>query len=159
LRKLEVGNRHEAERACRKLVRIGSPAVEKLILALKKSPEVAERAAQALTTMEDPRGIEPLIALLDEWNAEFMSHHWLLDESSVTRWANVVKYVGRYKDPRGVETLIATMRAADEIATDRLYTRLALKALKAARDSVVAIGRPAVEPLIAFVKNNVFTKK
>ena len=114
--------------AAEALVKIGAPAVEPLIAALKdKDSDVRYAAAKALGEIKDPRAVEPLIAALK-------------DESSSVRRA-AAEALGKIGDPRAVEPLIAVPKD--------YYSGVRYAVTKA----LVKIGAPAVEPLIAALKD------
>ena len=114
------------------LVKIGAPAMEPLIAALKdkdsKDSDVRQAAAEALGEIKDPRAVEPLIAALK-------------DEDSDVR-AAAAYALGEIKDPRAVEPLIAALKDGDSDVR-----KAAAKALGEIKDP------RAVEPLIAALKD------
>ena len=139
------------------LVKIGAPAMEPLIAALKdkdsKDSDVRQAAAEALGEIKDPRAVEPLIAALG-------------DESSGVRLA-AAKSLGEIKDPRAVEPLSAALkdenkyvRRAAAHALDRLGWKPEQDEIagwywmaKCDWDKCVALGALTVEPLIAALKD------
>ena len=140
--------------AAEALVKIGAPAVEPLIAALKdKDSDVRYAAAKALGEIKDPRAVEPLIAALG-------------DESSGVRLA-AAKSLGEIKDPRAVEPLSAALkdenkyvRRAAAHALDRLGWKPEQDEIagwywmaKCDWDKCVALGALTVEPLIAALKD------
>jgi len=83
--------------AAKALVKIGRPAVEPLIAALKnRRSEIRCEAAWELGEIKDPRAVEPLIALLKD------------GDSIVRRYT--APALGKIKDPRAVEALIAELK-------------------------------------------------
>ncbi len=141
-------------------IKIGEPAVEPLIVALKdKSDYVRRNAAKALGKIKDKSAVEPLIAVLKDKN-----------EYSRVR-EEVVKALGEINDSRAVEPLIAALRdsdynmpmyAAEELGNlkDKRAVEPLILALKHERDMVrsyaaKALGKikdkRAVEPLIALL--------
>jgi HEAT repeat protein len=66
-----VGVRYAVTEA---LVKIGAPAMEPLIAALKdkdsKDSDVCQAAAEALGEIKDPRAVEPLIAALKDEDSD-----------------------------------------------------------------------------------------
>jgi len=116
--------------AAEALGKIGAPAVELLIAALKDKRMdryVHEAAAEALGKSGDARAIEPLIAALKD------------EDTDVRRYAT--KSLGEIGIP-AVELLIAALK--DE---DRVVRRGAVKTLGELKDA------RAVEPLIAVLKD------
>ncbi|MFQ6078745.1 MAG: HEAT repeat domain-containing protein [Thermodesulfobacteriota bacterium] len=146
--------------AARALVRIGKPAVEPLIAALKDEDSyIRGYAAEALGEIGDPRAVEPLIAALEDKDPSVSEKvAWALGEIKDRRavepligalhheqlWVRrtTAEAMGKIGDRRAVEALIAAMR--DEEALVRLY---ATEALGEIRDHRV------VEPLIAALKD------
>jgi HEAT repeat protein len=145
--------------AAEALVKIGAPAVEPLIAALKDEVErVRKAAAETLVKIGAP-AVEPLIAA---WRD---SSNWHVRQAAVGALgqigdARAVKpligalknrdeymrkaaawALGQIGDPRAVEPLIAALK--DEVEWVR----------KAAAWALVKIGAPAVEPLIAALKD------
>ena len=109
-----------AERA---LCRIGKPAVPALVNGLKHDDIVVRRrAAQILGQIQDPRAIEPLIAVLDDMDRE-------LTGAATTALGHLA--------PAAVEPLLRTL--AEGSAQQRQYAAGALGATKDMR---------AVEPLL-----------
>jgi HEAT repeat protein len=136
------------------LGKIGDPrAVEPLIAALNDSDSgVRKVAAEALGMIGDPRAVEPLIAALND------------SDSKVRKVAAEV--LGKMGDTRAVEPLIAALKDSD-------VRKAAVEALDQCKwqpdtdengafywiargklDECVAIGLPAVKPLIAELKNS-----
>lgn len=101
-------------------------AVEPLIAALDDNADlVRERAARALGKLKDTRAIGPLIAALKD-------KYW------GTRGEAVIA-LGEIRDPRAVEFLVSAIRNG----TARVV----------AGEALGKIGRPAVEPLLALLKD------
>jgi HEAT repeat protein len=135
-------------------VKIGAPAVEPLIAAFKDGDlDVRRAAAGALGAIGDARAVEPLIAALKDGDFD-------------VRWA-AARALGEIGDARAVEPLIAALK--DEVSHRRWAAAEALGKigwkpdkseagahyLIAQRkwDECVKIGAPAVEPLIAALKD------
>jgi len=122
-------NAEVRKQAAKALGEIGdSQAVEPLIAALKD--EARLYAAKALGEIGDPRAVDPLIAALKV-------------ESQWTREA-AAEALGKIGDPRAVKPLIATAINRDEEWG---------WVCEAAARALVQIGAPAVEPLIAALKD------
>ena len=141
--------------AAEALVKIGAPAVEPLIAALKDSNwMVPKAAAEALGQIGDARAVEPLIAALKD------SDWWLRRAA-----AEALKQIG---DARAVEPLIAALKDSDSgvrrpaaEALDKMGWRPgqdesgpAYWIAKGEWDECIKIGAPAVEPLIAALKDS-----
>jgi HEAT repeat protein len=94
----------DAEQAREELVKIGDPAVQPLIAALKdKDPHIRGGAALALGEIKDSRAIDPLIAALR-------------DENAGTRSAAVAA-LGEIKDARAMDALIAARSAPKRLTS------------------------------------------
>ncbi len=116
--------------AAKTLVKIGKPAVEALITALRhEDSNVRERSAYALAKIRDPRAVEFLIARLNDE---------VLRIRSVAALA-----LGEIGDPRAVEPLIHALK--DEDLEVRMDVAEALGDIEDPR---------AVKPLIAALKDN-----
>jgi len=101
------GYRREATGA---LIRIGAPAVEPLIQALKdKDPVIRFGAADALGGIGDKRAVEPLIEALKD------------EDAAVRAWAALA--LGNIGDERAVEPLTKALK-------DEAVRRLAEEALE-----------------------------
>jgi len=110
------------------LGKIGAPAVKPLIVALRDPDEgVRWGAAEALGKIGDTRAVKPLIAALCDRNLD------------VRRSAIVA--LGCIGDSRAVKPLIASLRDTD------------LEVSVLAAEALVKIGVPAVEPLIAALRD------
>lgn len=109
------------------LVKIGKPAVEPLIAALKDE-DSRIGASWALREMKDPHTVEPLIVALK-------------DEDLVVR-EKAALALGEIKDPRAVEPLIVALKGEDWIVMKAVW------ALGEIKDP------HAVEPLILILKDN-----
>ncbi len=141
---------------------IGTPAVEPLITALKdEDPAVRIEAVDILGNLNDPRSFESLIDALKDANQDVRS-----GALSALRYANDIREVeafigvlkneaidpyirgevaislGNNKDPRAIDSLITALK-------DEKYGGIQESAAKALRE----IGTPAVEPLIAALKD------
>jgi HEAT repeat protein len=106
-----------------------SRAVDPLI-AMLRNKEADERfaAAKALGNLGDARALEPLLALLDHTH----------DSSKLKV---IVTSLGRMKDARAIDRLIPLLKHKDKELAD------------AVTEALVAIGSPAVESLIAALKD------
>jgi HEAT repeat protein len=125
--KLKDPNETVRAQAAEKLRKIGTPAVEPLIRALSYGdPTVRAPAAAVLGEIKDPRVVDPLIAALKDNNR-------YVRQSAA--WA-----LGDVKDPRAVDSLIAALKDTND--EDVLCKALG------------KIGTPAVEPLIAALKDS-----
>jgi len=133
----------------------GTSDIKGLIKALGyiKDEDVRTAAAGALGQIGDPRAVEPLIAALK-------------DEGESVR-SSAARALGKIGDPRAVESLIAALKdkkwhvrkpaagALDRLAwkPDRGAAGAAYWAAKGEWGKCVEIGAPAVEPLIAALKD------
>ncbi|HHT9120077.1 MAG TPA: HEAT repeat domain-containing protein [Candidatus Hypogeohydataceae bacterium YC41] len=114
--------------AVRALGKIGGPAIEPLIATLKNTDVYVRReAAETLGKSKDSRAVEPLVATLKDKDEDW----------AVRRKA--AEALGKIKDSRAVEPLIDAFR--DE------------RVEREATFSLAEIGKPAVEPLIATLKD------
>ncbi len=135
-------------------VAIGTPAVEPLIAALKDGVVyVRKDAAGALKQLGDARAVEPLIVALK-------------DSAKDVRQATA-EALGQLGAP-GVESLIAALKDSDQDVRQRAAKVLDALGWQPDRneawatywiaepqwDQCVAIGAPAVEPLIATLKDS-----
>jgi HEAT repeat protein len=141
------------------LVKIGAPSVEPLISVLEHpDSDVRWKAAIALGEIKDPRAIGPLIRQLsdtDRFVKSRVAHAlgmigapavnpliWTLREGDGNlRWGAAIA-LGRIKDPQAVEPLIQAL--ADKYENVRAE----------AATSLAAIGKPAIAPLIWFLKHS-----
>jgi len=139
------------------LVKIGAPSVEPLISVLQHSDsDVRWKAAIALGEIRDPRAIGPLIRQLsdtDRFVKSRVAHalgmigtptiHSLIqalhDGDGNQRWGAAIA-LGGIRDPAAVDPLILAL--ADKYENVRAEAAAAL----------VAIGEPAITPLIRFLK-------
>jgi len=139
------------------LVKLGTPAVEPLVAALKESDKDAGRcAAEALGKIGDVRAVEPLIAALK-------------DSEMIEAAADAL---GKIDGARAVEPLIAALKDSDDHVRWAAAKALAeigdasavlplIVALytnndwleKAVAEALRKFGAPAVEPLISEIKN------
>ena len=144
-------------KAAEALSKIGAPAVDALIGALRHhDDDVRWKAAIALGEIGDPRAIEPLIALLcdeDRFVKGRAAHALgLFGEAAVDpliralregdgnlRWGAAIA-LGKIRDTRAVEPLIRAL--ADKYENVRAESA----------SSLAAIGKPALEPLLQFLK-------
>jgi HEAT repeat protein len=111
-----------------KLVKLGEPAVEPLIQALKdKDINVRRGAAETLGKTGDARAVEPLIQALKEENEDIRR--------------NAALALGEIGNAKAVEPLIQALKDEDRYV--RRYTAWALG----------GIGEPAVESLILILKD------
>jgi HEAT repeat protein len=143
-------------KAAEALSKIGAPAVEALIGALRHpDDDVRWKAAIALGDIGDPRAIEPLIMLLCDEDRFVKSHAALalgaMGEPAVTpllralregdgnlRWGAAIA-LGKIHDPRAIEPLIRALADKYENVRSESATSLA------------AMGKPALEPLLRFL--------
>jgi HEAT repeat protein len=144
-------------KAAEALSKIGAPAVEALIGALRHDDDdVRWKAAIALGEIGDPRAITPLITLLCD-NDRFVRGRAayalsMLGEPAVDpliyalregdgnlRWGAAIA-LGKIHNPRAIEPLIRAL--ADKYENVRAESAAAL----------AAIGKPALEPLLQFLK-------
>jgi HEAT repeat protein len=141
------------------LAMIGAPSVEPLISALEHPDgDVRWKAAIALGEIKDPRAIGPLIRQLsdtDRFVKSRVAHalgmigapavhtliRTLLEGDGNLRWGAAIA-LGRIKDPQAVEPLIRAL--ADKYENVRAE----------AATSLAAIGKPAIAPLIWFLKHS-----
>ncbi len=139
------------------LARIGTPSVDPLVAALSHpDDDVRWKAAIALGEIKDSRAIEPLVRLLSDTDRFVKGRAALalgmIGEPAVEpllralsegdgnqRWGAVIA-LGKIQDPRAIEPLIRAL--ADKYENVRAEAAAAL----------AAIGEPAVEPLIRFLK-------
>jgi HEAT repeat protein len=139
------------------LVKIGKPSVEPLISTLQHPDgDVRWKAAVALGEIGDPRAIEPLIAQLSDTDRFVKSRaaqalgmigapavHPLIqtlhDGDGNQRWGAAIA-LGGIKDPKAIEPLIVAL--ADKYENVRAEAAAAL----------ASIGKPAIAPLIRFLK-------
>jgi len=139
------------------LVKIGAPSIEPLISVLQHpDSDVRWKAAIALGEIRDPRAIGPLIRQLsdtDRFVKSRVAHalgmigapavHPLIqtlhDGDGNQRWGAAIA-LGGIKDPAAVDPLILAL--ADKYENVRAEAAAAL----------VSIGKPAIAPLIRFLK-------
>jgi HEAT repeat protein len=144
-------------KASEALARIGAPAVESLITALSHPDEdVRWKAAIALGEIGSEKAINPLIHLLSDEDRFVKSRaalalgmigkpamepltYALRHGDGNMRWGAAIA-LGKVKDPDSVEPLILAL--ADKYENVRAE----------AAASLAAIGRPAIAPLIRFLK-------
>jgi HEAT repeat protein len=144
-------------KAAEALGKIGKPAVEPLIAALRHTDDdVRWKAAITLGEIGDPLAIEPLIRLLSDDDRFVKSRaalalgmigkpamgpltHALRQGDGNMRWGAAIA-LGKMKDPDSVEPLILAL--ADKYENVRAE----------AAASLAAIGKPAIAPLIHFLK-------
>ena len=143
-------------KAAEALSKIGAPAVEALIGALRHhDDDVRWKAAIALGEIGDPRAIDPLIMLLCDEDRFVKSHAALalgaMGEPAVIpllralregdgnlRWGAAIA-LGKIHDPRAIEPLIHALADKYENVRSESATSLA------------AMGKPALEPLLRFL--------
>jgi len=125
---LTGGDDTRAEAAIPHLVACGKPALEALLDLLGK-PESDSRwwATRALSEFQVPEIIQPLVAMLSD------------PEVEIRQCAALALY--SHPDERAVLGLIAALSAGDNIL------------LHLAANTLIAIGEPAVLPLLEVVKN------
>lgn len=110
-------------KAAEELLKIGKPAAEPLIAALKgENPYVREFAAYTLGEIRDRRAVEPLIITLNDKNIN-------------VREAGT-RALGQIRDPRAIMSLIAELNDKD------------INIRKYATESLARIRTPAIDPLI-----------
>ena len=121
-------NYYEHQKAIESLVKIGAPAVEPLINALKNENfHVRASAATTLGKIKDTRAVGPLIVALKDKHEHVRS--------------SAADALGEIKDNRAIKPLIDALDNPNIVRMG-------------ASDSLVNIGSPAVEPLIATLKDN-----
>ena len=133
-------------------VKIGKPAVDLLVSALKDSDwQVRRNCAKALGQIRDMRAIEPLAALLVD------------EDSSVRRYS--AEALGEISDPRAIEPLVAALKDKSFDAREAVAGALEKIGWQPGKDEngarywigkhewsqCVGFGSLAVEPLIAVV--------
>jgi len=139
------------------LAKIGSPAVEALIGALRNADDdVRWKAAIALGEIGDIRAVDPLILLLRDEDRFVKSHAALalgaLGEPAVSsllralsegdgnlRWGAAIA-LGKIQDPKSIEPLIRSL--ADKYENVRAESA----------SSLASIGKPALGTLVRFLK-------
>ena len=122
------------------LVKIGPPAVELLIAALKDSDsDVRKQAKYVLGDLGDARALEPLIALLKENSDEYVL-------------AGIVRALGNFGDARAIMPLIA-LRMPQGTGRQYGYVYEGDYLTNCIDTALVKIGISAVEPLISFLKD------
>jgi HEAT repeat protein len=144
-------------KAAEALSKIGAPAVEALIGALRNAEDdVRWKAAIALGEIRDKRAVDPLILLLCDDDRFVKSHAALalgaIGEPAVNplirclregdgnlRWGAAIA-LGKIRDPRAIEPLIRAL--ADKYENVRAE----------AASSLASIGKPALDPLVRFLK-------
>lgn len=144
-------------KASEALAKIGAPAVESLITSLSHPDEdVRWKAAIALGEIGSEKAINPLIQLLSDDDRFVKSRaalalgmigkpavepliHALRQGDGNMRWGAAIA-LGKVKDPDSVEPLILAL--ADKYENVRAE----------AAASLAAIGKPAIAPLIRFLK-------
>lgn len=144
---------------------IGAPAVAPLIAALKDSnPGLRSSAADILGKIQDPRAIVPLNAALDD-SVESVRERSIaalgrigtpgavdvlivaLKNSNLDVRQAAAKILGQVKESRAIGPLIEALQNTTLVYTNGLEYR-------AAEDALRNIGQPAVQPLIAALKDN-----
>ena len=144
-------------KAAEALSKIGAPAVEALIGALRhENDDVQWKAAVALGEIGDPRAIEPLIIQLCDEDRFVKSHAALalgtIGEPAVKpllralsegdgnlRWGAAIA-LGKIRDPRAIDPLIRAL--ADKYENVRAESA----------SSLAEMGKPALGPLLRFLK-------
>ncbi len=144
-------------KAAEALSKIGPPAVDALIGALGHSDDdVRWKAAIALGEIGDQRAIDPLVSLLCDEDRFVKSRAayalGMIGEPAVEplilalrrgdgnlRWGAAIA-LGKIRDPRAIDPLIHAL--ADKYENVRAEAAM----------SLAAIGKPALEPLIRFLK-------
>ncbi len=146
-------------KAAEALSKIGVPAVDALIGALRHSDDdVRWKAAIALGEIGDQRAINPLISLLCDEDRFVKSRAayalGLIGEPAVEslifalregdgnlRWGAAIA-LGKIRDPRAIDPLIRAL--ADKYQNVRAESAM----------SLAAIGKPALEPLLRFLRDS-----
>ena len=114
----------------RALVQVGGPALAPLIAAMSdQSLKTRWRDAQLLGDMKDPSAVEPLITALRSSDAHVRQ--------------SAVEALGMIKDPRAAKPLIVAEKEHLEDSQTRREVEV----------SLIAIGAPAVDPLIATLQD------
>lgn len=146
---LKDADKQVVEGAAEALVKFGAPAIEQLINLLKdKQWEVVAKAVEILGKIGDFRAVEPLNAVLKD--------------SGIGVRQLAAEALGKLGDNRAVEPLIFALEDKDSDVRSRAATALdvlkwqpgkdeagaAYWIAKEQYDSCVAIGAPAVKPLI-----------
>jgi HEAT repeat protein len=154
INKLSDKDHYIRDKTINELARIGKPAVQPLIAALKDENAVVRiNAAKALGYIADKRAVEPLIAVLN-------------DEAWYVR-RKAAESLGEIGDARAVEPLIAALKDDDEIVQEAAAEALEKIGWKPLTNSEKAkfyfakgewvklkeLGKPAVEQLIATFKD------
>jgi len=122
--------------AAQSLIEIGAPAVEPLIAKLKHGEQAGRAlAAYALGQIGDIRAVEPLIEALN----------LNLTATSIPTRGATARALGQIGDARAVEPLIAALIDALKNYDQNTAT--------VATEALVKIGAPAVNPLIAAIRN------
>jgi HEAT repeat protein len=141
-------------RAEQALVAIGEPAVKPLLAALRdEDANMSERVTEALRKIASPGTVDPVIAALRDGDFKVRGR--------------AARVLGKIGDPRAVEPLIDAFRTHRGVAHEEASRALAMIGTPAAQALVlllgdedasiasdaekllVAIGAPAVEPLVA----------
>jgi len=155
---LKSSDKEKQAQAIKDLVKIGKPAVEPLILSLKKpSAAIRENSAKALGETGDPRAVEPLAGLLEDTFPEVRDAAAgalakigepsveplieALGSSSSTVRACAAGALGEIKDVRAVEPLV------------RLLSDDSSEVNKKAIEALAGIGEPAVKSLTDSLKD------
>ena len=149
------------EVAVEALVNIGKPAVTPLIAALKdKNKRIRAYVAETLGKIKDVRAVEPLLKTLGDENDD----DWVRGKTAVA--------LGKIKDVRAVEPLITMLnndagpdsdfiggvtwalgQIGDVRAIEPLIAYMGRGSFLGCAPALMQIGKPAVEPLIAALKD------
>jgi len=141
---------HVRQKAVEGLVKIGEPAVEPLIVALKGassgSEVLREEAADILGTIKDPRGVEPLVAVLLTVGYTALQDH---AEDALVKIGTPV--VGPLMSV--VLSGVDDGREAHECAVFLVSFFHVQCVQSKAAETLGRIGAPAVEPLMAAMRD------
>jgi HEAT repeat protein len=135
---LNDANRRVRHKAAESLGEIKDPRAVEPLLAALKGPDIYQKqyAADALGNIRDPRAVEPLIAALNDVNPN-------------VRLSAAVA-LGEMKDLRAIEPLIVALKETPESREGSIHPQEDQERVATA---LTEIGTPAVEPLIAALKN------
>ena len=140
------------------LAKIGTPAIDIMVAALRDVEWKVRRAAVlALSEIGDPRAIQPLIATLMDKDDDVRRAVAgalvkagepavrplivVLEDLNVDARRSAVEALGEIGDPQAVRPLVAVLNDEDQ------------QVRQAAADALVKVGKPAVQPLIAVLED------
>ena len=148
-----MGHDHPVHRAAAEaLVKIGKPAIEPLIHALKhRFPNTREEAAEVLGEIGDEKAVEPLISMLKD-----SGHHERVYPA---------RALGKIGDERAVEPLISALGkwpdtrepirlVGGKLVYHGVYDEFYERDRREVAKALVKVGKPAVEPLIGALSDN-----